>query len=101
MIRKWIQKYKIWFRWVVFISSITLDIKGDISGQSVVDVLSEQTDIFSSKSEANRAVKGNALALNKEKVIQADHQFSTDDILAGGYLFVENGKKRKYLLRVI
>lgn len=78
----------------------TCDIKGNISGQSVVDVLSEQTDIFSSKSEATRAVKGNALAINKEKVTNADLLFSSDHILDGGFLFVENGKKRKYILRI-
>ena len=72
----------------------------DAGGITLVDLLSQHTGIFSSKSEALRAIKGNALSVNKNKVTDKDMLVSSGDLLNGGYLFVENGKKNKFILKV-
>ena len=67
---------------------------------TLVELLSEQTEICSSKSEAQRAIRGNAIAVNKHKIGAADHQVTSDDLLHQRYLLVENGKKNRYLVRL-
>jgi tyrosyl-tRNA synthetase len=72
----------------------------DSTGMPLVDLLTQNTSIFSSKSEAIRAIKGNALSLNKSKVADKDLVITSEDRLNGGFLFVENGKKNKFILKV-
>ena len=62
------------------------------------EILVKETEIFSSVSEYRRAIKGNALALNKVKLNAAEYTLGTEDWLKGQYLMVENGKKNKYLI---
>ncbi|MCP9236426.1 tyrosine--tRNA ligase [Lewinella sp. JB7] len=64
----------------------------------IMDLLAEHTDIVSSKSEAKRAVQGNAISVNKEKVTDADAVVSEGDLLHDRFLLLENGKKKRYLL---
>jgi len=67
---------------------------------TVLDLLAEHTDILPSKSEAKRAIKGNAIALNKEKIANEGRQITNADILQDKYLMLENGKKNKYLVTI-
>jgi tyrosyl-tRNA synthetase len=69
-----------------------------INGVSVVDLLSEATTIVASKGDARRAIKANAIAVNKEKVSQHEAVVNHELLLHGRYIMVENGKKNKYLL---
>ena len=66
-----------------------------------LDELLTETRILPSKGEVRRAVKGNAIALNKIKVASHDHLVTVVDLLQGAYLFIENGKKKKYMLTVL
>lgn len=68
-------------------------------GTSLADLMSAQTTIVASKSEARRAIKGNAVSVNKVKVSDQEHQLTPEDLLEGGFLMVENGKKNKFLVR--
>ena len=63
----------------------------------LLSLLSEHSEVTQSKSEARRAVQGNAIAVNKHKVNDPDHSLNTEDLLHGRYLMVENGKKNRYL----
>ncbi|MEL6942591.1 MAG: tyrosine--tRNA ligase [Bacteroidota bacterium] len=65
---------------------------------NIIDLLAEQTQIVASKGDARRAIKGNAISINKEKVTNHEHLVSSDDLLKGEYLMVENGKKNKFML---
>ena len=67
---------------------------------SLIDFLSDTTSILASKSEARRAIQGNAIAINKEKVADVDAGVGSQDLLHGRFLLVENGKKRRYLVVV-
>ena len=57
-------------------------------------------DIFPSKSEMRKLVKGGGVSLNKEKLETFDRIISADDLIDGKYLLVQRGKKNYYLLSV-
>lgn len=67
---------------------------------SLLELLAERTDITTSKSEARRAVQGNAIAVNKEKVTDPETTVLSTDLLHDRYLMVENGKKNCFLIQV-
>lgn len=63
----------------------------------VVDMLAVHTGIANSKGEARRSLKGMAVSLNKEKIGE-DRYISTEDLINGKYLLLQNGKKNYYLI---
>ena len=72
-----------------------------LSGRApLIDVLSEHTGFLASKSEARRAIKANAVSVNKVKVTDEDATLSSDDLLHGRYVMLENGKKNKLIVEV-
>ncbi|MEM6397824.1 MAG: tyrosine--tRNA ligase [Bacteroidota bacterium] len=77
------------------IDSFDLD-RSDIGQLNIIDWM-EKTGIASSKSEARRAVKNNAVSLNKVKVADAEYIFQAGELLHDRYILLENGKKNKFL----
>jgi tyrosyl-tRNA synthetase len=63
-------------------------------------LVTEHCPIFSSLSEFRRAVKNNAVSVNKQKIQDDNHVVGPDDLLADQYIMIENGKKNKYLLSI-
>ena len=55
--------------------------------------------IFSSKGEARRMIKENAVSINKEKITSIDQPVNFD-LLQNKYLLVQKGKKNYYLISV-
>ena len=70
------------------------------NGVNILDLLSEQTKIVTSKSEARRAIQQNAVSVNKDKISNPEAVLSMKSLLHGKYWIVENGKKNKYLVIV-
>ncbi|NNF22352.1 MAG: tyrosine--tRNA ligase [Saprospiraceae bacterium] len=70
-------------------------LSGEIKLESL---LTEHSSIFSSLSEFRRAVKGNAVSVNKEKLSDAGISLSGNDLIHDEYIMIENGKKNKFLL---
>lgn len=66
---------------------------------SIVDFLAVETGIFSSKGEARRMLKSNAVSINKQKVTQ-DYSVSREDLLNEKYILVKKGKKNYFLVIV-
>ena len=64
----------------------------------IVTLLCEETDIQSSKSEARRSIKGNAISVNKIKVTAEDLIIGDEQLIHDKYMFLENGKKNKFIL---
>lgn len=62
-------------------------------------LLTEHCNIFSSLSEMRRAIKGNAVSVNKVKITDAQTEVSSQDLLHDSYILIENGKKNKYMLK--
>jgi tyrosyl-tRNA synthetase len=68
------------------------------NGVNIVDLLAEHTQVVASKGDARRAIKGNAISVNKEKIDNHEVRINTESLLHGQYLMVENGKKNKFIL---
>lgn len=68
------------------------------NGVNIIDLLAEQTQVVNSKGDARRAIKGNAISVNKDKISDHEAIINHDALLHGKYIMVENGKKNKYLL---
>ncbi len=66
----------------------------------IIDLLSEHASIFSSKGEARRALKNNAVSLNKTKV-KDSKTVSSADIIQEDYILVQNGKKNYHLINLV
>ena len=72
--------------------------KSDLS-LNILDLVAEKIHIFSSKGEARRMMKSNAISINKEK-ITTDFQISESNLLNGKYILVQKGKKNYFLIIV-
>jgi tyrosyl-tRNA synthetase len=70
------------------------------NGSGILEFLAEHTSIFSSKGEARRMIKDNAVAVNKQK-IKDDYIISEKDLLNGKYILVQKGKKNYFLVRIV
>lgn len=68
------------------------------AGVNIIDLIAEHTKVVGSKGEARRAVQGNAVSVNKEKVSSHEAIIGADALLHGQFIMVENGKKNKFML---
>jgi len=80
------------------IPSFTITKESLSNGLNIVELLSESTSIVASKGDARRAIKGNAIAVNKDKISNHETNINADSLIHGKYMMVENGKKNKFML---
>lgn len=80
------------------IPSFSIDKNALANGINIVDLLAEHTEIVASKGDARRAIKGNAISVNRDKVDGHEAMIGHEALLHGRYLMVENGKKNKYIV---
>jgi tyrosyl-tRNA synthetase len=66
-----------------------------------IDFLTENLSIFASKGEARRALQGNAIQVNRRRLSDAAENVKASDLLLEKYIFIENGKKHKYIIELI
>ncbi len=69
-----------------------------INGISVLDLLVEKTDIFPSKGELRRTIKGNGLSINKEKYTEEDGVINQEFLIKNKYMLIQKGKKNYFLI---
>jgi tyrosyl-tRNA synthetase len=67
-------------------------------GVNIADLLAGKHSSLDSKSEVRRAIKGAAIAINTQKVTDENLMVTEALLLQGKYLFLQNGKKNKFLL---
>ncbi len=84
-----------------FDASLTFTIPADQFTHEVdpVSLLGEKTTIYASKGEARKAIQGNGVSINKEKIAM-DKKLTPNDLLYGKYLLAQKGKKNYYLIIV-
>lgn len=70
-------------------------------GLQIDELLAEHTNIIASKGDVRRAIKSNALSINKEKVEAYDDLISISHTLVDKYIIIENGKKNKFIIELI
>lgn len=63
----------------------------DLPGADLITFLAEQ-QIYSSKGEARKAVQGNAVSINKEKVSNIDFTLQGQHLLNDKYMLIQKGK---------
>jgi tyrosyl-tRNA synthetase len=74
--------------------------KEDIdSGLDMIGALAAKTNFLNSNSDARRALKENAVSVNKEKV-KEDFTITSADLIANKYVLLQRGKKSYFLLKV-
>ena len=74
--------------------------KDDIKeGLDMIGALAAKTGFLNSNGEARRALKENAISVNKEKV-KENFTISNTDLIADKYVLLQRGKKNYYLLKI-
>ena len=77
------------------------EVSKDVLGQPVVEVFNQEgMQIFPSKSEMRKLVKGGGVSLNKEKLAAFDQPVTSEDLIDGKYLLIQKGKKNYSLIIV-
>ncbi len=73
--------------------------KAELSeGINVIDLLAEKTEVFPSKGELRRTIKGNGLSINKEKIGNPDLIVNGDYLIGDKYILAQKGKKNYFLI---
>ena len=68
------------------------------AGINVIDFLTEKTEVFPSKGELRRTIKGNGLSINKEKIVNPDLEINSEFLIGGKYILAQKGKKNYFLI---
>ncbi len=71
-----------------------------VEGLDMVAALSAETGFLKSNGEAIRALKQNAVSVNKEKV-NRDYRITQVDLINNKYVIINKGKKNTYILKAI
>lgn len=69
------------------------------NGLDIINALASKTNFLKSNGEAKRALKENAISVNKEKV-KEDYTITSADLIAEKYVLLQRGKKNYFLLKV-
>ena len=69
-----------------------------VAGINVIDLLAEKTEVFPSKGELRRTIKGNGLSINKEKIGNPDLIVGGDHLIGDKYILAQKGKKNYFLI---
>lgn len=77
------------------------EVAGEVlkNGLDMIGALAAKTNFLNSNGEARRALKENAISVNKEKV-KEDYLISSKDLIADRYVLLQRGKKNYFLLKI-
>lgn len=70
------------------------------SGIPFSELAAEKSDIFPSKGDLRRTVKGGGVSINKEKIDDSDMVIDATRLINDKYLLVQKGKKNYFLIKV-
>jgi tyrosyl-tRNA synthetase len=68
------------------------------AGINIIDLLAEKTEVFPSKGELRRTIKGNGLSINKEKIGNPDLIVDSKFLIGDKYILAQKGKKNYFLI---
>lgn len=72
--------------------------KKELGSLGIISALAEQTGFLKSNGEARRALKENAISVNKAKV-KEDYTLTEDDLINGQFILLQKGKKNYYVIQ--
>ena len=70
------------------------------AGIPIMELLSDHTGFLPSRGETKRALKENSISLNKQKAGE-DRSVTSADLLSGGLLLLQRGKKNYFVVKVV
>jgi tyrosyl-tRNA synthetase len=82
------------------LETVTIEKNVIENNSNLIDLLTDHTGFLSSKGEARRAIQNNAISINKNKISNLEAVITTDSLLHGKYIMVENGKKNKFIIKL-
>jgi len=71
------------------------------AGINVLDLLAVETQVFPSKGELRRLIKGGGVSINKEKIPNEEISVTSDRLLNDKYILIQKGKKNYFLIKTI
>lgn len=74
--------------------------RAELEDINMIGALAAKTNFLASNSDARRALKENAVSVNKEKV-KEDYQLSEEDLINGKYIILNKGKRNTYIIKII
>ncbi len=77
-----------------------IDIELLQAGINIVELLGERTDIFPSKGEARKMIKGGGVSLNKARIEDEFLNVDISNLLNNRYILIQKGKKNYHLITV-
>jgi len=69
-------------------------------GIDMIGALAAKTGFLKSNGEARRALKENAISVNKVKV-KEDYRLSAEDLINNTYIILNKGKRNTYIIKVV
>ncbi len=69
-----------------------------VEGVDILELMAVQTQIFPSKGEARKTIKGGGVSLNKEKIDAQDLLVKDEHLLNDKYLLFQKGKKNYFVV---
>jgi tyrosyl-tRNA synthetase len=88
------------FELIAGVPLATIDRADFESGLDMIAALSAKTQFLKSNSEARRALKENAISVNKQKVGES-YVLSSADLIKKSYIILNKGKRFTYILKVV
>jgi tyrosyl-tRNA synthetase len=76
------------------------EVKEKFEERGIMDFLTDDSGVFSSKGELRRMIQGGGLSVNKEKVDNESRMITKKDFLNEKYILVQKGKKNYFILRL-
>ncbi len=70
------------------------------NGINIIELLAVKTNIFKSKAEAKRNVKGNGISINQEKFKNLNGKLDDNFLIKEKYILVKRGKKKYYIIEI-
>lgn len=70
-------------------------------GLNVLNLLTDEAEVFGSKGELRRLIKDNGLSINQEKIKSQDTIIKSDALLNKKFILIRKGKKNYYVLRAV
>lgn len=76
------------------------DAEPDTLGTNILDFLTSQTGVFSSRGELRRLISGGGLSMNKEKIENEEKIIAKTDFINEKYILLQKGKKNYIIIKL-
>ena len=72
----------------------------DVASESIgfIDMFTEKSNIFASKGELRRLIKGGGVAMNSQKIEDGEMKITSQNLISNKYIIIQKGKKNYFLV---